>query len=149
MSSEIKMENNQQSPIKIKLDFKDSKYATGRRKRSIAKVWLKKGTGKIYVNGKNFEDYFTRGTHKMQVMRPFEIINQTTDYDVKSKIVGGGHTGQAGALVHGISRALLKFDENYKSTLRKEKLTTRDSRSVERKKPGRAKARRSYQFSKR
>ena len=134
---------------KIKLDFKDSKYATGRRKTSIAKVWLKKGSGKIYVNGKNFEDYFKRSTHKMQIMRPFEIINQSTDYDVKSKVVGGGHTGQAGALVHGISRALIKFDENLKITLRKEKLTTRDSRSVERKKPGRAKARRSYQFSKR
>ena len=134
---------------KIKLDFKDSKYATGRRKTSIAKVWLKKGSGKIYVNGKNFEEYFTRSTHKMQILRPFEIINQSTDYDVRCKVVGGGHTGQAGALVHGISRALIMFDENLKTTLRKEKLTTRDSRSVERKKPGRAKARRSFQFSKR
>ena len=133
----------------IKLDFKDSKYATGRRKTSIAKVWLKKGSGKIFVNGKSFEDYFSRSTHKMQILRPFEIINQSTDYDVLSKVVGGGHTGQAGALVHGISRALIKFDENLKTTLRKEKLTTRDSRSVERKKPGRAKARRSFQFSKR
>tara|TARA_Y100001970_G_C14217625_1_gene850640 strand:- start:1037 stop:1468 length:432 start_codon:yes stop_codon:yes gene_type:complete len=143
------MENNQQAPSKIKLDFKDSKYATGRRKKSIAKVWLKKGTGKIYVNGKNFEEYFTRATHKMQIVRPFEIVNQSTDYDVRSTVVGGGHTGQAGALVHGISRALVMFDENLKSTLRKEKLTTRDSRAVERKKPGRAKARRSFQFSKR
>ena len=143
------MENTNQVSTKIKLDFKDSKYATGRRKTSIAKVWLKKGSGKIYVNGKSFEDYFTRSTHKMQILRPFEIINQSTDYDVKSKVIGGGHTGQAGALVHGISRALLKFDENLKTTLRKEKLTTRDSRSVERKKPGRAKARRSFQFSKR
>ena len=143
------MENTNQVSTKIKLDFKDSKYATGRRKTSIAKVWLKKGSGKIYVNGKSFEDYFTRSTHKMQILRPFEIINQSTNYDVKSKVVGGGHTGQAGALVHGISRALIKFDENLKTTLRKEKLTTRDSRSVERKKPGRAKARRSFQFSKR
>jgi len=134
---------------KIKLDFKDSKYATGRRKTSIAKVWLKKGSGKIYVNGKNYEDYFKRATHKMQITRPFEIIEQPTEYDVRSQVVGGGHTGQAGALVHGISRALLLYDENLKSILRKEKLTTRDSRSVERKKPGRAKARRSYQFSKR
>ena len=134
---------------KIKLNFKDSKYATGRRKTSIAKVWLKKGSGKIYVNGKKFEDYFTRSTHKMQILRPFEIINQSTEYDVRSKVVGGGHTGQAGALVHGISRALIMFDENLKTTLRKEKLTTRDSRSVERKKPGRAKARKSFQFSKR
>jgi len=143
------MENNQQETSKIKLDFKDSKYATGKRKTSVAKVWLKKGTGKIYVNGKNFEEYFSRENHKMQILRPFEIINQSTEYDVRSKVVGGGHTGQAGALVHGISKALLKFDENLKSTLRKEKLTTRDSRSVERKKPGRAKARRSFQFSKR
>tara|TARA_B100000700_G_scaffold145257_1_gene161602 strand:- start:156 stop:587 length:432 start_codon:yes stop_codon:yes gene_type:complete len=143
------MESAQQQEKKMKLDFKDSKYATGRRKRSIAKVWLKKGTGKIYVNGKDFNKYFTRDTHKMQIVRPFEIINQATDYDVRSTVIGGGHTGQAGALVHGIARALLKFDENFKPTLRKEKLTTRDSRSVERKKPGRAKARRSFQFSKR
>ena len=143
------MENNNQENAKIKLDFKDSKYATGRRKRSIAKVWLKKGSGKIFVNGKNFEKYFTRANHKMLILRPFELINQSTEYDVKSKVVGGGLTGQAGALVHGISRALIKFEESFKSTLRKEKLTTRDSRSVERKKPGRAKARKSYQFSKR
>ena len=143
------MEQADIKTTKIKLDFKDSKYATGRRKTSIAKVWLKKGSGNIYVNGKNFEDYFTRSTHKMQILRPFEIINQPTDYDVRSQVVGGGHTGQAGALVHGISRALVMFDENFKITLRKEKLTTRDSRSVERKKPGRAKARRSFQFSKR
>ena len=143
------METSRQQEKKIKLDFKDSKYATGRRKTSIAKVWLKKGTGKIYVNGKDFNDYFSRDSHKMQIVRPFEIINQATDYDVKSTVIGGGHTGQAGALVHGIARALLKFDENFKPTLRKEKLTTRDSRSVERKKPGRAKARRSFQFSKR
>ena len=108
------MGNTSQVSNKLKLDFKDSKYATGRRKTSIAKVWLKKGSGKIYVNGKNFEDYFTRSTHKMQILRPFEIINQSTDYDVKSKVIGGGHTGQAGALVHGISRALIKFDENLK-----------------------------------
>tara|TARA_B100002052_G_scaffold277435_1_gene282921 strand:+ start:1133 stop:1564 length:432 start_codon:yes stop_codon:yes gene_type:complete len=143
------MENSDQTTSKIKLDFKDSKYATGRRKTSIAKVWLKKGSGKIFVNGKNLDDYFTRSTHKMQILRPFEIINQSTEFDVKSKVVGGGHTGQAGALVHGISRALIMYNESLKATLRKEKLTTRDSRSVERKKPGRAKARRSYQFSKR
>ena len=143
------METNQTASSKFKLDFKDSKYATGRRKKAIAKVWLKKGSGKIYVNGKNYEQYFKRSNHKMQILRPFEIINQSSEYDVRSTIVGGDHTGQAGALVHGISRALIKFDENFKSSLRKEKLTTRDSRSVERKKPGRAKARRSYQFSKR
>ena len=132
-----------------KLDFKDSKYATGRRKTSIAKVWLKKGTGKIYVNGKLYNEYFSNENHKMQITRPFEIINESTSYDVKSNVVGGGHTGQAGALVHGISKALVKFDEKFKTSLKTEKLTTRDSRAVERKKPGRRKARRSFQFSKR
>ena len=132
-----------------KLDFKDSKYATGRRKTSIAKVWLKKGSGKIYVNGKNYDDYFKRENHKMQLLRPFEIIDQSTNYDVRCNVKGGGLTGQVGAMVHGISKALLMFDENLKSTLKKEKLTTRDSRSVERKKYGHRKARRSFQFSKR
>ena len=134
---------------KLNLDFKDSKYATGRRKTSIAKIWLKKGSGKIYVNGKNYEDYFKRANHKMQLLRPFEIINQPTSYDVRCSVKGGGHTGQVGAMVHGISKALLQFDSELKSTLKKEKLTTRDSRSVERKKYGHRKARRSFQFSKR
>ena len=134
---------------KLNLDFKDSKYATGRRKTSIAKIWLKKGSGKIYVNGKNYEDYFKRANHKMQLLRPFEIIDQPTGYDVRCSVKGGGHTGQVGAMVHGISKALIQFDSELKSTLKKEKLTTRDSRTVERKKYGRKKARRSYQFSKR
>ena len=144
-------QTNQTSPKikKIKLDFKDSKYATGRRKTSIAKIWLKKGSGKIYVNGKNYDDYFKRENHKMQLLRPFEIINQSSDYDVKCNVTGGGLTGQVGALVHGISKALLLFDLNLKPVLKKEKLTTRDSRSVERKKYGHRKARRSFQFSKR
>ena len=132
-----------------KLDFKDSMYATGRRKKSIAKIWLKKGSGKIYVNGKNYDDYFKRSNHKMQILRPFEIINQSTGYDVRCSVKGGGHTGQAGAMVHGISKALLLFDSSLKLTLKKEKLTTRDSRAVERKKYGHRKARRSFQFSKR
>ena len=134
---------------KIKLDFKDSKYATGRRKKSIAKIWLKKGTGMIHVNGKLYSDYFSSEFHHLQITRPFEIINQATSYDVRCSVTGGGHTGQAGAMVHGISKALLLFDPEYKSTLKSENLTTRDSRSVERKKPGRKKARRSFQFSKR
>ena len=125
------------------------KYATGKRKTSIAKVWLSKGSGKIMVNGKDFKDYFKRSNHQMQIQRPFEIINQQTDFDVKCKVSGGGLTGQAGAMVHGISRAILKFDENLKASLKKEKLTTRDSRSVERKKSGHKKARSSFQFSKR
>ena len=145
------MENTQQEMKnkKIRLDFKESMYATGRRKTSIAKVGLKKGSGKIYVNGKLFTDYFSDDTHKMQITRPFELINQKTEYDVRCSVKGGGPTGQAGAMVHGISKALVLFDQNLKTTLKTEKLTTRDSRAVERKKPGRRKARRSFQFSKR
>ena len=145
------MENAQldNNKSKLKLDFKNSKYATGRRKTSIAKVWLKKGSGKIYVNGNLFSDYFVSENHKMQITRPFDIINQPTAYDVKCSVSGGGHTGQAGAMVHGISKALVLFDENLKTTLKTQNLTTRDPRAVERKKPGRRKARRSFQFSKR
>ena len=111
---------------KLNLDFKDSKYATGRRKKSIAKVWVKKGSGKIYVNGKLFDKYFVSENHKMQITRPFEIINQATAYDVRCSVKGGGPTGQAGAMVHGISKALVLFDESFKTTLKPEKLTTRD-----------------------
>ncbi len=131
------------------LDFKNSKYATGRRKKSIAKVWLKKGSGKIIVNGKDYEQYFKRVNHKSELTKPFEIINQSTSYDVRCSVKGGGHSGQVGAMIHGISKALLQFDSTLKPTLKKEKLTTRDSRSVERKKYGHRKARRSFQFSKR
>ena len=112
-------------------------------------MWLKKGSGKIYVNGKNYEDYFKRPIHKMQLLRPFDIIDQSTNYDVRCSVKGGGLTGQVGAMVHGISKAVLMFDSELKTTLKKEKLTTRDSRSVERKKYGHRKARRSFQFSKR
>ncbi len=142
------IQSNIKTP-KLKLDFKDSKYATGRRKTSIAKVWVKKGSGKIYVNGKLYNEYFSNDNHKMQITRPFELINQSTTYDVRCSVKGGGPTGQAGAMVHGIAKALVLFDEGFKTTLKTEKLTTRDSRSVERKKPGRKKARRSFQFSKR
>ena len=134
---------------KIKINVKDSKYATGRRKTSIAKIWLKKGSGQISINGKDYKEYFKRANHKMQLLRPFEIINEQTSYDVRCNVKGGGLSGQVGALVHGISKALVMFDSNSKTTLKKEKLTTRDSRAVERKKYGHRKARRSFQFSKR
>ena len=134
---------------KIKLDFKDSKYATGRRKKSIAKVWLKKGSGLMHVNGKKMIDYFIKPNLQIAVFRPLTIVKRENEFDVKCSVKGGGHTGQAGAIVHGLSRAILLFEPELKSTLKKEKLTTRDSRSVERKKYGRKKARRSYQFSKR
>ena len=134
---------------KIKLDFKDSKYSTGRRKRSIAKVWVKKGSGKIFVNGKTMANYFKRPVHQLIVTRPLEITNVLNNYDVKCSVKGGGLSGQAGAIILGISRALISHDEKLKKELKKDKLTTRDSRVVERKKYGHRKARRSFQFSKR
>tara|TARA_B100000700_G_scaffold25595_1_gene24697 strand:- start:111 stop:542 length:432 start_codon:yes stop_codon:yes gene_type:complete len=143
------METQELKNKKVKLDFKDSKYATGRRKKSIAKIWLKKGSGNIYVNGKKYDEYFKREQHKMKLLRPFDIISQSTDYDVRCDVRGGGLSGQIGAISHGISKALVMFDSNLKTTLKKEKLTTRDSRAVERKKYGHRKARRSFQFSKR
>jgi small subunit ribosomal protein S9 len=146
------MENIQEIsslPKKVKMDFKDSKYATGRRKRSIAKVWVKKGSGKIIVNGIKMNDYFKRPVHQIIVTRPLEISNVLTSYDVRCSVKGGGLSGQAGAIIHGLSRALISHDESLKKPLKTEKLTTRDSRVVERKKYGRRKARRSFQFSKR
>ncbi len=140
---------NKEKTKKIKLDFKDSKYSTGRRKKSIAKVWVKKGTGKIYVNGKNMGDYFKRPVHQLIVTRPLEITKVINNYDVRCSVRGGGLSGQAGAIILGISRALISHDENLKKYLKKDKLTTRDSRVVERKKYGHRKARRSFQFSKR
>ena len=134
---------------KIKLDFKDSKYSTGRRKKSIARIWVKKGTGKIYVNNKTMNDYFKRPNHQNILVRPLEISERISEYDVKCNVRGGGLTGQVGAIIHGISKALLQYEPELKSTLKKENLTTRDSRAVERKKYGRRKARRSFQFSKR
>ena len=145
------MQNLQSSPKKIKLnlDFKDSKYATGRRKKSIAKVWLKKGSGNIFVNGHKMNDYFKRPVHQIIVTRPLEISEVRTSYDVRCSVKGGGLSGQAGAIILGISKALVSFDESLKKNLKKDKLTTRDSRVVERKKYGHRKARRSFQFSKR
>ena len=147
MESNLNLESNKKK--RIKLDFKESKYATGRRKKSIARIWIKKGTGKIYVNGKKMPDYFTRSTHQTIVLRPLEVANRSAEFDVRCHVKGGGLSGQAGAIIHGISRALLKYEPELKPTLKKEKLTTRDSRSVERKKYGHKKARRSFQFSKR
>ena len=134
---------------KIKLNFKDSKYATGRRKRSIARVWLKKGSGNIHINGKKMNEYFKKINLQIAILRPLSIVNRQDEYDVRCTVKGGGLTGQAGAIIHGLTRAIIEFEPELKPTLKKEKLTTRDSRSVERKKYGRRKARRSFQFSKR
>ena len=146
------MENQVPAEIinkKPKLDFKDSKYATGRRKKSIAKVWLKKGSGIMHVNGKKMIDYFNKPNLQIAVFRPLTIIKRESEYDVRCSVKGGGMTGQAGAIIHGLARAIASYEPDLKPTLKKEKLTTRDSRSVERKKYGHRKARRSFQFSKR
>ena len=142
-------QENLPSSKKIKLDFKDSKYATGRRKRSIARVWLKKGSGLIYINGKKINEYFKKTNLLISTVRPLTLTKRANEFDVKCTVKGGGHTGQAGAITLGISRALIEFEPELKPALKKEKLTTRDSRAVERKKYGHSKARRSFQFSKR
>ena len=134
---------------KIKLDFKDSKYATGRRKKSIAKVWLKKGSGIIHVNGKKMVDYFKKPNLQISICRPLTLVKRENEFDVRCSVKGGGLSGQAGAIIHGLARAIVLFEPDLKLTLKKEKLTTRDSRAVERKKYGHKKARRSFQFSKR
>ena len=134
---------------KIKLDFKDSKYATGRRKKSIAKVWLKKGSGIISVNGKKMVDYFQKQNLQISIFRPLTLVKRENEFDVKCSVKGGGLSGQAGAIIHGLSRAIVLYEPEHKTTLKKAKLTTRDSRAVERKKYGHRKARRSFQFSKR
>lgn len=146
------MENQLNSePInkKIKLDFKDSKYATGRRKKSIAKVWLKKGSGIIHVNGKKMVDYFKKPNLQISICRPLTLVKRENEFDVRCSVKGGGLSGQAGAIIHGLARAIVLFEPDLKLTLKKEKLTTRDSRAVERKKYGHKKARKSFQFSKR
>ena len=132
----------------LKINLKESKYATGRRKKSIARVWVKKGDGTIFVNGKKMNDYFSKQNLQIAITRPFKIIERENEFDVRCTVKGGGLSGQAGAIIHGISRALVEFEPTIKKILKKEKLTTRDSRSVERKKPGFRKARRSFQFSK-
>ena len=134
---------------KIKLDFKDSKYATGRRKKSIAKVWLKKGSGIISVNGKKMVDYFQKQNLQISIFRPLTLVKRENEFDVRCSVKGGGLSGQAGAIIHGLSRAIVLYEPELKTTLKKAKLTTRDSRAVERKKYGHKKARKSFQFSKR
>ena len=146
------MENLNSAPEvikKIKLDFKDSKYATGRRKRSIAKVWVKKGSGVIHVNGKVMNEYFKRPVHQLLVEKPLKITEKTNLVDIVCTVKGGGMSGQAGAVTHGISKALVVSDETIRKIVKKDKLLTRDSRSVERKKYGQKKARARFQFSKR
>ena len=124
-------------------------YATGRRKDATARVWLKPGSGKVTVNGKDQEVYFARPTLRLIIDQPFAITERQEQYDVVATVRGGGLSGQAGAVKHGISQALTKYEPALRSTVKAAGFLTRDSRVVERKKYGRAKARRSFQFSKR
>ena len=115
-------QTNLPSSKKIKLDFKDSKYATGRRKKSIARVWLKKGSGLIYINGKKINEYFKKTNLLISTVRPLTLTKRADEFDVKCTVKGGGHTGQAGAITLGISRALIEFEPELKPTLKKNKL---------------------------
>ncbi len=124
-------------------------YATGRRKSSVARVWIKPGTGEIIVNKRSLDEYFGRETSKMIVRQPFELTDNSGKFDVYVNVCGGGASGQAGAIKHGITRALLVADGNLRGVLKKAGFVTRDSRVVERKKYGRKGARASFQFSKR
>jgi small subunit ribosomal protein S9 len=131
------------------LDKHGRAYATGRRKDAVARVWVKPGTGKITVNGRDQELYFARPTLRLVINQPFTVTDRVGQYDVICTVKGGGLSGQAGAVKHGISQALTKYEPALRSAVKAEGFLTRDSRAVERKKYGRAKARRSFQFSKR
>ena len=152
MSEESIIETNENvlnETTNIEENKLDKSYATGKRKNSIARVWLKKGDGKISINGKNIEKYFSRPVLQMIVNQPLELVQSVGNYDITATVKGGGLSGQAGALRHGISKALCSYDSGLRPALKKVGFITRDSRVVERKKSGLAKARRSYQFSKR
>jgi len=131
------------------IDAHGRAYATGRRKDAVARVWVKPGTGKITVNGRDQEVYFARPTLRLIINQPFDITDRSGQYDVIATVKGGGLSGQAGAVKHGISQALTKYEPALRSMVKAAGFLTRDSRVVERKKYGRAKARRSFQFSKR
>ena len=134
---------------KPKKDKLGRSYATGKRKDAVARVWIKPGKGNITVNSKDIDVYFARPVLKMVINQPFEITNRINEFDVVCTVSGGGLSGQAGAIKHGISKALNEFEPELRDCLKKAGFLTRDDRTVERKKYGKAKARRSYQFSKR
>ena len=138
--------------VKVRKSNKDKlgrSYATGKRKDAVARVWIKPGKGNITINDKSIDQYFARPVLKMVINQPFEITNRVNEFDVVCTVKGGGLTGQAGAIKHGISIALNEYEPELRAVLKKAGFLTRDDRVVERKKYGKAKARRSYQFSKR
>lgn len=136
-------------PVKPRLDGMGRSYATGKRKDAVARVWVKAGTGKISVNGRDISVYFARPVLRMMINQPFGVTNRRDQYDVICTVTGGGLSGQAGAVRHGLAKALTNYEPELRPALKKEGFLTRDSRVVERKKYGKRKARRSFQFSKR
>jgi small subunit ribosomal protein S9 len=132
-----------------KVDAQGRAYATGKRKNAVARVWLKPGAGKITINTRDFDQYFARPVLQMLLKQPLRATNRVDQFDVVATVTGGGLSGQAGAVRHGISKALTYFEPELRPVLKKGGFLTRDSRVVERKKYGRAKARRSFQYSKR
>jgi small subunit ribosomal protein S9 len=138
------------APVHVqKLDKLGRAYSTGKRKNAIARVWVTRGTGRVIVNGKDYTEYFARPVLQMMIRQPIQIANRDGQYDVRATVSGGGLSGQAGALRHGLSQALTYYEPELRGVLKKGGFLTRDSRVVERKKYGKAKARRSFQFSKR
>ena len=136
-------------PGESKIDVQGRSYATGKRKNAVARVWIKPGAGRIVVNGREIATYFARPVLRMVINQPFAAVNREGQYDVMCTVAGGGLSGQAGAVRHGISKALTSFEPALRTQLKSGGFLTRDSRVVERKKYGKAKARRSFQFSKR
>jgi len=148
--AELKTPVAEAAPVREpKIDAHGRSYATGKRKDAIARVWVKRGVGKIVVNGRPIETYFARPVLRMVINQPFQVANRVGQFDVIATVTGGGLSGQAGAVRHGISRALCFFEPELRTPLKANGFLTRDSRVVERKKYGKAKARRSFQFSKR
>ncbi len=146
----VPVNNNPVTPLREQqLDKFGRAYATGRRKDAVARVWLKPGSGKITVNGRDQEVYFARPTLRLVINQPFGITERVGQYDIVATVKGGGLSGQAGAVLHGIAQALTRYEPVLRSAVKHEGFLTRDSRAVERKKYGKAKARKSFQFSKR
>ena len=148
--SKLKVDDKEEALVnEPKIDTLGRSYATGRRKESTARVWVKRGTGKISINGKEMVNYFARPVLQMQLNFVFDVTERKDQFDVIATVKGGGLSGQAGAVRHGLSRALSLFEPDLRKPLKTAGMLTRDSRVVERKKYGRAKARKSFQFSKR
>jgi len=143
-------EQADEAPVRVQqIDAQGRAYATGRRKSAVARVWVKPGSGKITVNNRDQEIYFARATQRLVINQPFKVADREGQYDVYVTVKGGGLSGQAGAVKHGIAQALTRYEPELRGVVKSAGLLTRDSRVVERKKYGHAKARRSFQFSKR